>query len=217
MAHWGWYWRIKKRYTPKSLCSHFMAIDSFSMFKFKQSIDACMGKVVIEARYYGLKATLLPDHYSVQYDGGSYRIPIEKQSCNYGGFRYYFHCPKCTRRMRFLYCSDGLFQCRKCLNVGYYSQRLRPSERYLVMTIRIGKYIKLRGGDLDRGIKPFGMHSNRFRRIVGRYRYCEDKSHQAIQRELRQWYGAKAEPYLDELFDYVDESKNWRRRRAASR
>jgi ribosomal protein L37AE/L43A len=175
-----------------------------------------MGKVALEVPVYGLKATLLPDRYSVQYDGGTYNIPIEKLHCNYGGVRYYFHCPKCSRRMRILYCSEGLFQCRKCLNIGYYSQRLRPSERYLVMCSTMRQYIKLRGGDLDRGVRPFRMHKKHFSRIVGWYRYRDDKYRQAVQRELRQWYGAKAEPYLDEIFDYVDESKSWQRHRRRS-
>lgn len=33
MTHWGWYWKVKKKHIPKTLCSKLTAIDSFKLFK----------------------------------------------------------------------------------------------------------------------------------------------------------------------------------------
>jgi hypothetical protein len=58
----------------------------------------------------------------------SYLITIERQQCNGCTF---FHCPamNCNRRMRKLYYSCGFFLCRKCLGLGYRSQRVSPFQR----------------------------------------------------------------------------------------
>ncbi|MCK5632870.1 hypothetical protein KAH94_03920, partial [bacterium] len=104
MAHWGWYWKIKLKHKRKCLCSGLITIDSFKMFKNKMGTRLCKGKISYQIPKYVLKATLLDDHYNVTYSDGHYTIPIEKQPCNYGGFRYFFHCPQCDKRMRILYC-----------------------------------------------------------------------------------------------------------------
>jgi len=65
MAHWGWYWKIKKRHKRKRTCSGIDTIDSFDMFKNKVGTQACMGKVAYEIPRYNLKATLHEDHYHV--------------------------------------------------------------------------------------------------------------------------------------------------------
>lgn len=66
----------------------------------------------------------------------SYTIPIEKQQCNGCTF---FRCPDkdCNRRMRRLYYSYGHFFCRKCLNLGYRSQRISPFERKRMNKLKV--------------------------------------------------------------------------------
>jgi hypothetical protein len=140
-------WNSRKNYKPKKLCSYYDTLDSFSQFKIKDSFAWCLNKVALEMPPYKLKATLLHDRYKVEYGDGAYEIPIEKQPCNYGGIRYFFHCPKCDRRVRLLYCVKGMFACRKCLNLGYFIQTLRPAIRYRMMELKYSKKIKLMGGD----------------------------------------------------------------------
>jgi hypothetical protein len=204
MAHWGWYWKIKREYTPKGLCqqSSLFVIDSFSMFKnselvrlVRQNID----QISLKIPRYNLKAVLMPnDSLSVTYDGGSYVIPVEKRPCNYGGFYYFFRCPQCDARMRNLYCSDGKYLCRKCLKLGYYSQRLRPSQRSLVGGIDIKKQLANRGGTLTK--KPIRMREHTFQVLRQRYMMHEKRYYDETNKELRSWYGVRVEPFLEDYY-----------------
>lgn len=194
MAHWGWYWKIKLNHTPKSLCTHFFCLDSFSLFKIKGSFEACLNKVALEMPPYKLKATLLHDKYSVVYQDGAYDIPIEIQSCNYGGIRYYLHCPKCDRRMRLLYCNNGLFACRKCLKIGYFTQRLRPSIRCIIMESKLKDKIKLMGGDDYK--KPPNMKTVRYDSLRQRCLGYQNKFENALIKELLEWYPNKRDEIL---------------------
>jgi hypothetical protein len=196
MTHWGWYWKIKKKHKPKSLCPNYFCLDSFSLFKIKGSFEACLNKVALEMPPYKLKATLLYDRYSVEYAGGKYDIPIERQSCNYGGFRYFLHCPKCNQRMRMLYCKDGFFSCRKCLNLGYYKQRLIASERCLLMGVEVKDSVKIRGGSIEQNTKPKRMRRTTFEAKKTRYRMYEDKYEQACIKELLEWYPDRRDEIL---------------------
>jgi hypothetical protein len=63
--------------------------------------------------------------YPISIQKSSYIIPIEKLEHNK---RVFFRCPDCNRRMRKLYYEQGKFLCRKCLNLGYRSQRIRPKK-----------------------------------------------------------------------------------------
>ena len=205
MTHWGWYWKIKRKHKPKALCSRidFSEIDSFSMFKNKELVQLVRDskdRLSLEIPQYELKAVLLDDDsLNVTFEGGSYVIPVEKKSCNFGGYSCFFRCPLCTKRMRKLYCIKGQYLCRKCGNLGYYTQRIRPSTRYLLMSSKIKKFIESIGGDLYR--KPPRMSNNKFQKLRESYFSCERKWHQELNKELRAWFGERAETYLDDAFD----------------
>lgn len=181
MTHWGWYWKVKRQHTPKRLCSWYYTLDSFSLFKIKESFEWCLNRVALEIPRYKLKATLLIDRYSVEYDCGKYDILIEKQPCNYGGIRYFLHCPVCTRRMRILYCHGGFFCCRKCLKLGYFSQRLVAYMRFSFRANDIEKYLEARGGTLYK--KPPRMHKITFEDLRDAHWKYEEKSNEAIEKE----------------------------------
>jgi hypothetical protein len=57
-------------------------------------------------------------------DGESHRqtIRISKTPCNFGGYRYYFHCPGCGARRYKLHLAHSGFYCRQCYSLPYYSQ-----------------------------------------------------------------------------------------------
>lgn len=137
---WGLYW-AKRKHRRKLLCSDFISINSLCIFGhrdyFARNIDGDYWLQVEEAgeefRFQiddaeALRAVLKDDGFHVSAKNGTYLIPVEKQTCNGG---YFFRCPaiECNRRMRKLYYSKGLFLCRKCLNLGYYSQRISPNDR----------------------------------------------------------------------------------------
>lgn len=193
MTHWGWYWEIKQNHKPKALCSwqQFCEIDSFRMFKNKrlvQMIKDSSEPISFEVPAFNLKATLLDNNsLNVEYDGGSYVIPVEKKSCNYGGYYYFFHCPKCKRRMRKLYCLEGKYLCRKCADLAYPTQRLRPSNRYLLMANKVEQKLQNKSGSLDR--KPPWMKKKTFQALkMSHFEYYEIKYGKAMRDELNQYY-----------------------------
>lgn len=199
-THWGWYWKIKKQHQPRTLCSKLASIDSFKLLK----NNAFSGFTV---QPIDIKAKLHEDGLHVTYGNRathSYIIPIEKLPCHFGGFRSYFCCPLCQCRMRMLYLTDkSIFLCRGCLNLSYKSQQLRPTLRYDYMNAKIKSIITNKGNFSWK--KPKGMHTKTYEHLNSLQRYYEQKAHQAMNMELRAWYGAKMEPHLDRHFDYAPE------------
>jgi hypothetical protein len=203
MTHWGWYWGIKnKGHIARKLCSKMVSIDSFKVFKQGAGMGFSVQPLQVKAEP-GLDCLKITYR---NHKNSTYNIPIEKQPCNYGGFRYFFRCPLCQNRMRFLYLAqNSVFLCRQCLNLSYETQNLRLTRRNHHMSNKIKKAIKARGGDLDSYQKPPRMHQRTYQLLKSRQFYYECKANQAANQELRQWHGPKIEPYLDDFFDYVPE------------
>lgn len=208
MTHWGWFWKVKKKHQSKTICSQFICIDSFKLYK----SNARFGFIITPLEVKGVPYS---DYLKISYRNQkkhSYIIPVQKLTCNYGGYRYFFNCPLCKQRMRILYFSEkSVFLCRKCLNLCYETQRLRPTKRYEHIAKKIKSYIQSREGDFYHK-KPKYMHAHTYEMLKSKQFYYEAKSHQALNNELREWYGVKIAPYLDGFFDFVDESKEWKKR-----
>jgi hypothetical protein len=194
MAHWGWYWKIKKKHIHRASCSSLATLDSFDFFKEGNRIGFKMAQFQLVA--------MVSDHcFTITYGRNknhSYTIPIEKQPCQFGGLRYFFRCPLCAQRMRILYSDKGVFLCRKCLNLGYYTQRLRPSERLLIMASKIEKTLKNKAGDLNK--KPLGMWQSTFEALKQRHsQYCGVKYNKAKDKEFLEYYPHLADELMMEL------------------
>lgn len=116
---------------------------------------------------YELIAKYKIDRLEISTSRGFYVIPVEKQPCFFGGQRYFFHCPKCNRRMRKLYSYEGVFLCRKCLHLGYYTQGVSPVTRYSLMQDKIKAQLNLLGGSIID--KPTWMRKHAFSKICDRY------------------------------------------------
>lgn len=93
----------------------------------------------------------------------SYTVHLTFTSCNYGGHRPWFVCPKCGRRVSKLYQNGELFLCRHCHKLAYACQ----SEDSLLRLMRKAKRIRERL-DCSRNLtepilfKPKGMHQRTF-------------------------------------------------------
>jgi hypothetical protein len=64
----------------------------------------------------------------------TYFVSLETTPCYFGGFRNWFLCPGCSRRVAILYSTDS-FSCRKCTNATYASKNINrrsPFYSYLV-------------------------------------------------------------------------------------
>lgn len=192
MAHWGWYWKVKEQHTARTECSSLPSIDSFKLLK----NHAATG---FNVRPFDIKADLQDNALQISYrnqKASSYTITIDRQPCRFGGFRQFFKCPLCQSRMRFLYlASKSTFLCRKCLNLSYTSQNLRPVRRYAYMQDKLAPQTP------DK--KPKYQHNKTYAQKKKLYNYYRHKELQATNQEIRMWYGDN--PLLDKAFDYVPE------------
>lgn len=204
MTHWGLYWKRKTGYTPKKVCSRFefCELDSFAMFKNQELVKLVkesMDRICLEIPEYNLVAVLQDDDsIMVKFNNGSYTIVTEKKPCNFGGYYYFFHCPQCSSCLRKLYCVKGKYLCRKCANLGYYSQRLRPSERLAEQSYKVKKLLKNYGGSLKK--KPPRMKRYTFQRLRRKFVKYDKMQFDAKCAELQLWYGSKGDFFLEESY-----------------
>lgn len=184
MTHWGWHWKVKLKHTPKDLVSNYVTINSFQLCK-KNIKSFSYAPHHINAKH--LENCFEVNFYNDPTKGSFYKIPIEKQPCHFGGFRYFFHCPNCNRRMQILYSYKGFFLCRKCLNLSYKSQQLPESMRLSEGSQKIDQLLKKKGGSLSK--KPKWMRWKTFKRLSEKHWNYEERSDIAFGMELLANYG----------------------------
>ena len=71
------------------------------------------------------KMMLFYNHLS---DGGDWEpveqvVKFDRTPCNYGGYRTWFFCPKCWKRVATLFGAGKYFFCRHCYDLTYASQQ----------------------------------------------------------------------------------------------
>ena len=109
-------------------------------------------------------------HYRSRENSGEWEnieseIFFTKTPCNYGGYRQWFLCPRCKRRVAVIY-GGKYFRCRHCHNLAYSSQQENKPDRLL----RKAQNIRERLG-VSRNIlvpilfKPKNMHQKTFDRL----------------------------------------------------
>lgn len=144
---------LRKIIIPKSFHSqNLYTLDSFTMFKNQEVFNLIKTnpqKISFTIPQYDLIARLHDNHLQVQYNQGSYVIKVEKKATNFGGYYFFFHCPKCDIRAKKIYCIEGQYLCRKCGNLSYYSQKLNSYDRLLYMQNKIEDSLKNQGGSLE--------------------------------------------------------------------
>lgn len=64
------------------------------------------------------------------------QINLDPIPCPFGGYRYFFNCPQCMKRIGVLYFTKGLLLCRRCSDVVYdvttegtYDRMIRRSQK----------------------------------------------------------------------------------------
>ena len=107
--------------------------------------------------------------------------PLTWTACNFGGSRPWFVCPRCQQRAAILYWDEeempsGEPLCRRCLNLGYQSQREGPIER---ARRRVEKTRRRLAPD---GTKPKGMHHTTFLNLTSEYQEALEE-HEALTKE----------------------------------
>jgi hypothetical protein len=97
-------------------------------------------------------------------------IQFVKTPCHFGGERYWFQCPQCSRHVVVIYEKQNKFLCRHCHNLSYTSQVVADDDRLRLkarkLRDRLGATHNLSVPITER---PKGMHRNTFLRL----RYAE--------------------------------------------
>lgn len=99
----------------------------------------------------------------------SYQVEVTTTPCNYGGVRYWWSCPKCSKRVAVLYCA-GKYVCRHCMGLNYHSQHSTPLdrlfERVSVIRAKLGWQQGIAHGH---GSRPRYMHHSTYDRLVSEH------------------------------------------------
>jgi hypothetical protein len=99
-------------------------------------------------------------------------LPLTWSDCNYGGFRPWFRCPKCDRRIGVLYeVYRNTLHCRHCANAVHHSTRESAAERW---HRKLRKFQEQTGHDVELSVpmdwsrypKPWAMRRTTYRRLI---------------------------------------------------
>lgn len=97
-------------------------------------------------------------------------VSLTQTSCQYGGSRYWFVCPECSRRVAVVILDCPQVACRHCLSLTYASQ----SENLIGRSWRKrDKYMAKLGGKDNLYLKPKGMHWKTWERLRDQYYFAE--------------------------------------------
>ncbi len=108
----------------------------------------------------------LPVSYSYRGKQYSYAIHLSTTAPHYGGSRYWFRCPSCSKRVSVLYCA-GTYVCRGCIGAPYGSQLQQPIDRLFTRADAIRQRLGWQSGIIygNQG-RPKGMHFSTYYSLV---------------------------------------------------
>ena len=93
-------------------------------------------------------------------------VLFDQTPCNYGGFREWFLCPKCSKRVAILYGAGKYFLCRHCYNLTYNSCNSSPLDRVFDKANNLREKL---GGHAGMAYpipdRPKGMHRKTYNQI----------------------------------------------------
>jgi hypothetical protein len=105
-------------------------------------------------------------------------ISFDQTFCNYGGYRKWFLCPRCRKRVALLYGAGKYFFCRHCYQLTYDSCNTSPLQRIFDRANKLKEKLGGHAGiDYPIPDRPKGMHWTTYNRIVAeieRLEYCGD-------------------------------------------
>jgi len=103
------------------------------------------------------------------------KVYFEKVENNYGGrARYYFSCPYCGERCRYIYLSRQHFKCRKCAKLNYSSQQTTKGcdmavlkmNKFLRTKFKVTENLAPIEASVYRPERPKGMHKSTYGRLM---------------------------------------------------
>ena len=98
------------------------------------------------------------------------QVQTQTSPCHLGGERYWFTCPRCTKRVAVLYAPGRYFACRQCGGLGYATQKEGAGDRASTKADKLRKRMGWEAGILNGvGGKPKGMHWKTYERLKGHH------------------------------------------------
>ena len=93
-------------------------------------------------------------------------VHTQTSPCHLGGQRYWFTCPRCSKRVAVLYAPGRYFACRQCGGLGYATQKEGAGDRASTRADKLRKRLGWEAGILNgSGGKPKGMHWKTYQRL----------------------------------------------------
>ena len=112
-------------------------------------------------------------------------ISFDRTPCNYGGYRKWFLCPRCNKRVAILYGAGKYFFCRHCYQLTYNSCNEFPLQRILDKSYKIKKRL---GGEPGLSSlvpdRPKGMHHKTYNRMKAEIYQLEHRCNMGM---LEKW------------------------------
>ena len=94
------------------------------------------------------------------------RVQTQTSPCHLGGQRYWFTCPRCSKRVAMLYLPGWYFACRQCGGLGFPTQKEGVGDRASTRADKIRKHLGWEAGILNGdGGKPKGIHWKSYQRL----------------------------------------------------
>jgi len=103
------------------------------------------------------------------------RIDYDRTSCNYGGHRLWFLCPRCNARIAVLYGKAALFLCRHCYDIPYTSQYQGYMDNLMDKKHALGKRIFEYYEYGEGWGKKKGMHWKTYNKLKSDYKKIEQQ------------------------------------------
>ena len=125
-----------------------------------------IGSIAYSSNFIGKEKYITLNYTFREKEDLNYKIPITYNIPYYGGRRYWFICPKCGRKVAFLY-GGKYFLCRHCQNLSYPTQQMDFSSRMLER----GK--KYENKVLVDGCRKRWTHHSTFERYMDKSEYYE--------------------------------------------
>jgi len=94
------------------------------------------------------------------------RVRTQTTPCHLGGYRHWFTCPRCSKRIAVLYAPGRYFACRQCGELCYATQKQNAGDRASTKAEKLRKRMGWEAGILNGdGGKPKGMHWTTYQRL----------------------------------------------------
>jgi hypothetical protein len=123
----------------------------------------------IKFRVEGSKMVL---NYRIRFRGEEWEdieqeVYFDQTSCHYGGYRKWFLCTRCRKRVAVIYGSGKYFLCRHCYNLTYDSCNTSPLQRVFDKADKLKEKLGGKPGFANPvPYRPKGMHRKTYNRIT---------------------------------------------------